>query len=200
MNSSEPIDALAAVFARLPGVGRRSAQRMALKVARDAEKMVGDFVSALQGVRDHVRICSLCGNLTLRDQDPCLLCTDKRRDPQLLCVVEDPGDMMLLEQAGTFRGRYHALMGKISPRKGEGIHNPRLEALLKRVEKEDIREVILALNTDVESDATVSYLRERLASKKVRVSRLAFGIPAGSGIAYSDAVTLSRAIECRQEM
>lgn len=198
MSNLEPVEKLTQVLGRLPGVGRRSAERMALKLARDAGSLVRDLLGALQDVEAKVRTCSLCGGLTLRSEDPCGLCKDPRRDGKLLCVVEDPGDILLLERAGEFRGRYHALMGKISPMRGEGAENPRIEALLKRVEREGFEEVILALGSDVESDATVSYLQHLLAPSKVRVSRLAFGIPAGSEIAYSDPVTLSRAIQGRR--
>jgi recombination protein RecR len=198
MNNLEPVEKLTLVLGRLPGVGRRSAERMALKLARDTGNLVRDLLGALQDVESKVRTCSLCGGLTLRSDDPCALCKDSRRDGKLLCVVEDPGDILLLERAGEFRGRYHALMGKLSPMRGEGAENPRIEALLKRIEREGFEEVILALGSDVESDATASYLQHLLAPSKVRVSRLAFGIPAGSEIAYSDPVTLSRAIQGRR--
>ena len=117
-----------------------------------------------------------------------------------LCVVEDPGDIMLIERAGGYRGRYHALMGKISPMKGDGIDDLRVDSLLRRVKEEKFEEVILALNSDVESDATASFLHDALAGVGAKVSRLAFGVPAGSGLMYSDPVTLSRAIQGRTEM
>lgn len=198
MSNLDPVDRLTALLARLPGVGRRSAERMALKLARDSGGLVRDLIGALQDVEARVRTCSLCGGLTLRADDPCTLCKDPRRDGKLICVVEDPGDILLLERAGEFRGRYHALMGRVSPMRGEGVENPRIDALVKRIEREGIEEVILALGSDVESDATAAFLAHQLAPKKVRVSRLAFGIPAGSEIAYSDPVTLSRAIQGRR--
>jgi recombination protein RecR len=198
MNPLAPINRLAAVFSKLPGVGKRSGLRMALRVARDPGGLVPDLVAALREVQEQVGACSRCGYLTVRDQDPCALCEDPGRDDTLLCVVEDPQDIILIEESGSFRGRYHALLGKLSPRKGEGLAKPRLEALFRRVGEGKVREVILALNTDVESDATAAYIHERLTESGVRVTRLAFGIPAGSAIAYSDSVTLARALQGRQ--
>lgn len=197
MSHPESVDRLAQALGRLPGVGKRSAERMALRLARD-NGLAGDVASALKDVSAAVAVCTRCGSLTARGDDPCTLCRDPRRDGKTLCVVEDPSDILLIERAGGFRGRYHALMGKISPARGEGIENPRIESLLRRVGAEGIEEVILALNSDVESDATASYLAHALEARKVRVSRLAFGIPAGSELAYSDPVTLSRAIQGRR--
>lgn len=200
MRTLEPIDKLVSILGRLPGVGRRSAERMAMKLARDPGGLVNDLLAALQDVSARVRTCSWCGSLTLAAEDPCVLCKDPRRDARVICVVEDPGDILLIERSGEFKGRYHALMGKLSPMQGEGPQNLRLDALLKRIDKDGIGEVILALNSDVESDATAAFLRHALSSRKVRVSRLAFGMPAGSEIAYSDPVTLARAIEGRRPM
>lgn len=200
MPNPDPIERLSTVFAKLPGVGRRSAARMAQRVARHSGQLAADLIGALQDVRDRITTCRRCGMLTLKEQNPCTLCMDPRRDDHLLCVVEDPADIELIEQAGAFRGRYHSLLGKLSPMKGEGLDNPRITQLLDRVKKEDIKEVIMALNADVESDATASYLHDQLHGHGVRVTRLAYGIPAGSGIAYADPVTLSRALQGRQEM
>ncbi len=198
MNPIEPLDKLTSLLGRLPGVGRRSAERMALKLARDSRGLVRDLILALQDLDAKVCACSLCGGITLKTEDPCSLCRDARRDSRVICVVEDPGDILLIERTGYFRGRYHALMGKLSPMKGEGVQGMRVESLLKRIDGEGIEEVILALNSDVESDATSSFLQHALSTRKVKVSRLAFGIPAGSAIAYSDSVTLSRALQNRQ--
>ena len=132
-------------------------------------------------------------------QDPCKLCTAADRDDSMLCVVEEPGDVALLEKSGAYRGRYHALMGKISPMKGEGLNDLRIRALVERVAGKDVREVILALSTDVEGDATASFISEVLRREGVKVSRLAFGLPAGSGVRYSDPITLERAVKGRQE-
>ncbi len=200
MNGRDPLAKLAQLLAKLPGVGRRSAERMALKLARDQGTLIRDLVAALGDVEANLKACSQCGSITRRNEDPCPLCTDARRDDALLCVVEDPSDIVLIERAGGFRGRYHSLMGKLSPMKGEGVEDLRIEALIKRIGDKGVKEVILALGSDVESDATVSFLRQVLASKKVVISRLAFGIPAGSEIAYSDPVTLARALEGRTRL
>ena len=198
---NEAMEKLMAVLGRLPGLGRRSAERIALKLVRDrGRNLARELIAALQEVDAQVRLCSRCGHLTGVEEDPCRLCTDPRRDARLLCVVEDPSDIVQLEKSGAFRGRYHALMGKLSPMKGEGVRNLRVDALLARIAEEKIEEVILALNTDVESDATASFLRQLLAACSVKVSRIAFGLPAGSGIAYSDPVTLQRAMEWRREV
>ena len=194
----EPLDRLITVLARLPGVGRRSAERMALRLIRDSGSLSTDLKSALDEARDRVGSCSRCGHFTLRTEDPCRICRDPRRDNGQVCVVEEPTDIMLLEKAGAFQGRYHALMGKLSPMRGEGVSDLRVDALVRRVKEERFKEAILALNTDVESDATAGFLREVLEGVGVKVSRLAFGIPAGSGLSYSDPVTLQRAMKGRQ--
>jgi recombination protein RecR len=171
---------------------------MALKLARDSRGLVRDLVGALQEVDAKVCACTLCCGITLKAQNPCSLCQDPKRDSRVICIVEDPGDILLMERAAQFRGRYHALMGKISPMRGEGLQDLRVDSLLKRIDKDDVEEIILALNSDVESDATAAFLQHTLSTRKVKVSRLAFGMPAGSEIAYSDPVTLSRAIQNRQ--
>lgn len=194
----ESLDRLLTCLGKLPGVGRRSAERMAMRLVRHPDGLMGDLIQALQEVRRTVRCCSRCGNVTSAEQDPCRLCTSPSRDGTLLCVVEDPGDIAGIEASGSFQGRYHALMAKLSPIRGEGAANMRLKALLQRLEDEKIEEVILALSTDVEGDATSAFLTELLRQRNVKVSRLAFGLPAGSGVAYADAVTLARAMRGRQ--
>jgi recombination protein RecR len=198
MNPRDPLNRLSMALSKLSGIGRRSAERIAIKLARDPGTLIKDLIMALQDVESNLKGCSRCGNITLRTEDPCRICTDPRRDGRILCVVEDPSDISMIEKAGEFNGRYHALMGKLSPMKGEGIQNLRVDALIKRIQDENVEEVILALNSDVESDATASFLAHSLSGLPVRVSRLAFGIPAGSEISYSDPVTLSRALQGRQ--
>ncbi len=198
MNLLAPLDALAACFARLPGVGRRSAERMALHLAGDRDGTLRDLAAALDDAARRVRRCARCGALTRVEEDPCRLCADPGRDRALLCVVEEPADVLRIEQAGGFRGRYHVLGGRLSPMQGAGPEQLRLDALLRRLDAEPVEEVILALNTDVESEATAAFLRERLAGRGLRLTRPALGIPAGSGVAYSDAVTLARALHARQ--
>lgn len=198
MSEMESIRKLSMLLAKLPGVGRRSAERMAMKLARDGSGLIRNLVDALNDVQEEVSVCTSCGGLTDKTRNPCALCTDSRRDARMLCVVEDPGDILLIERAGDYRGRYHALMGKLSPMKGEGVGGLRVEALVKRIEADGVQEVILALGTDVESDATAVFLSHVLAGRKIRISRLAFGIPAGSDLSYADPVTLARALKGRQ--
>lgn len=200
MSALEPLAKLCALLARLPGVGRRSAERMALAVVRDGGGLAGELAVALQDVRQNVVACSRCGHTTLRADDPCRLCTEPRRDDTLLCVVEDPSDIAVMERAGGYRGRYHALMGRLSPQRGEGFANLRLDALVQRAGQGQIKEVILALNTDVESDATASFIRQALSAFPIKITRLARGMPAGSGLAYADSATLSSALVHRQPL
>ncbi len=200
MNAGEHLDRLSAQLGRLPGVGRRTAERMALRLAREPRGLLADLDAALRAVAEEVRCCSRCGSITTIREDPCTLCLDPKRDGSLLCIVEDPSDILLIEKSGGFSGRYHALLGRLSPAGNTGVGDLRLDDLLRRVEAEAIREVLLALNTDVESEATCSYIRERLQALPVRVTRLAAGLPAGSGVMYADSVTLARAIKGRQEM
>lgn len=195
---AEPLDRIMALLAKLPGVGKRSAERMAMALSRDPAGLMKELASALLDASQRMAACEKCGRQTLRDENPCGLCADPRRDDRWLCVVEDPSDIDRIERAGVFRGRYHALLGRISPMRGEGIAQLRIDALLERVRRESVREVLLALNTDTESDATASFLRDALAPLGVTVTRLARGIPTGSAVAYADTVTLARAIENRQ--
>lgn len=191
---------LTACLSRLPGVGRRSAERMALKLVLDRERLLPDLVAALEQAGKEVRCCSLCGSVTAVSEDPCRLCTGPGRDSGILCVVETPSDILLIERSGGFHGRYHALAGKLSPMKGEEIHDLRLESLAERVRKENFREVLLALSTDVEGDSTAAFIADMLRDANVKISRIAFGLPSGSGIMYSDPVTLARAIAGRTEV
>ncbi len=186
-------------LSRLPGLGRRSAERAALALVRRPEQLLDTLIQALQQARATVCLCTQCGAFTTKELDPCPLCTREDRDPTLLCVVEEPADIHTLEHSGAFKGRYHALMGKLSPGRQTGKNDLRIEPLLHRIRQGQIREVLLALGTDMEGDATAAYLAEQLRPHPIRVTRLAFGLPADSGIAYSDPITLRRAIQGRQE-
>jgi recombination protein RecR len=200
MNGLEYLDRIASVLAKLPGIGRRSAERMAYSLAWDSEGVMRELVGALREAQDQVRLCSRCGSITTIAETPCRLCTNPTRDGSVVCVVQNPNDIVALERSGSYKGRYHALMGIISPMHGEGPRDLRLQPLLQRIEEEAFQEVILALGTDVESEATASYIAELLKDSKVRLTRLASGIPVGSGIGYSDPVTLSRAMKGRQSL
>lgn len=194
----EPVTQLVAALGRLPGIGPRSAERLALHLVQSDAGFVRQLADALVAARERVANCERCGALT--EAQPCPICGDDRRDGALLCVVERPLDILSLEKSGTFRGRYHSLGGKLSPLNGVGPEDLRIADLERRVPAEGVREVILALSSDVEGDATCHYLAKRLASFGVRVSRIAQGLPAGSGLEFADELTLSRALEGRREL
>lgn len=194
-----PVDQLIRALARLPGLGRRSAERAALALLRKPEVLLDGLVDALTAAREKVRCCAVCGSFTAKEQDPCALCTDTRRDDTVLCVVEEPSDIFALERSGGFNGRYHTLMGKLSPSRQLGPAELKLKALATRVAGGTVKEVLLALSTDMEGDATAGYITEMLKPAGVRVTRLAFGLPADSGVGYSDPLTLKRAINGRMD-
>jgi recombination protein RecR len=193
----EPITTLIEALRRLPGIGPRSAERLALHLVQSQADDVRRLAQTLVQAREKIRLCSLCGALT--ESDPCSICQDPRRDASLLCVVERPLDIFSLEKAGTFRGLYHVLGGKISPLNGVEPEDLRLAELESRLAN-GVKEIIVALSTDVEGDATSFYLAKRFAGKGARISRLAHGLPAGSGLEFADEVTLSRALEGRREL
>ncbi len=169
-------------------------------VADDGGALLRDLAGALREASEQVRLCVRCGGITTATEPVCRLCTSGQRDGHVICVVEEPGAIGAIEASGAFRGRYHALFGRLSPMHGEGPKDLRLDALVARIADEGIQEVVLALGTDVESEATSAYIRERLRTLPVRVTRLASGLPAGSGPMYADVVTLARAVQGRREM
>ncbi len=186
---------------RLPGIGIRTAERMAYRLLAQSDTLMRDLREALDRAAAGLRCCEQCGAVTTPDQNPCRLCVSPERDDHILCVVESPEDILVLERCGSFRGRYHALLGKLSAHQGDGPADLRLDRLMRRLEHEPVAEVVLALNTDVESDATAALIAERLRPfKKMKVTRLAHGLPAGSGLVYSDPVTLGRAMAGRQSV
>lgn len=192
-----PIDELEKALAKLPGFGRRSAARAALALVREPMRLADPLLAALGEARRSVRCCSRCGAFTTGDRDPCGTCTDATRDGAALCVVEEPADIVSIEATGAFRGRYHSLGGKLSPARRMGPEKLRLAELVDRVVREGFSEVLLALSTDMEGDATAGYAAELLKGTGAKVTRLAFGLPADSGVAYSDPLTLRRAIANR---
>ena len=194
----EPITALTASLGRLPGVGPRSAERIALHLVQADVPAVRLLAETILRARDRIQLCSVCGGLT--EADPCALCADARRDATLICVVERPTDILSLEKANSFRGLYHVLGGKISPLNGVGPDDLRIGQLEARLAQGLVREVVLALPTDVEGDATSFYLAKQLAAKGVVITRIAHGLPAGSGLDFADELTLTRALEGRREM
>ena len=194
-----PLETLVRTLAHLPGLGRRSAGRAALALVREPERLLDPLVLALRDARAEIVCCSRCGAFTVRADNPCAYCTDATRDGTSVCVVEEPADIQTIESSGAFRGRYHVLGGKLSPVRHLGPERLRIAELKDRIAREGFQEILLALSTDMEGDATAGYLAECLRAwpsdeKPVRVTRLAFGLPADSGVAYSDPLTLRRAI------
>ena len=194
-----PIENLVRNLGRLPGFGRRSAGRAALALVREPDRLLEPLVLALRDAQANVCACARCGAFTVRGEDPCALCTDATRDGGVVCVVEEAADVVTIESSGAFRGRYHVLAGKLSPVRHCGPDKLRIAELKDRIAREGFGEVLLALSTDMAGDATAGYLAETLRaypseSAPVKVTRLAFGLPADSGVAYSDPLTLRRAI------
>lgn len=183
---------------RLPGIGPRSAERIALHVVNSDPAGVESLSTALTEARARVGGCQVCGALT--EEQPCRLCASPARDASVVCVVEWPVDVVSLERSGTFKGRYHVLGGKLSPLNGVGPEDLRIDSLVDRTRSGDVRELILALGSDVEGEATSHYLARLLGRDGLRVTRLAQGLPVGSGLEYADELTLSRAIEGRRDV
>lgn len=194
----EFIESLIAALGKLPGVGPRSAERIALHLVQAESTEVKQLAAAMVHAREHIRFCDVCGALT--EKSPCPICSDTRRDGSLVCVVERAVDILSVEKSGSYRGRFHVLGGKISPLDGVEPDDLRIADLEKRLSTEPIKEVVIALGTDVEGDATSYYLAKRLARPGLKISRIAYGLPAGSGLEYADQLTLSRALEGRREM
>ena len=194
----EPITELLAALNTLPGIGPRSAERLALHLVQSEPGAVKQLAQAILHARERIQTCPNCGGLT--ERIPCAICTDARRDASLICVIERPVDIISIEKSGTFHGKFHVLGGKISPLNGVEPEDLRIADLEKRLGTEPIKEIILALGTDVEGDATSYYLAKRLAPKGVKVTRIAHGLPAGSGLEFADELTLTHAMEGRREL
>ena len=194
----EPILELLAALNKLPGIGPRSAERLALHLAQSDAGFVRQLAQVMVQARERVRACPVCGGLT--EQTPCSICADPRRDSSLVCVVERPVDIISIEKAGSYRGKFHVLGGRISPLNGVEPEDLRIAELEARLSQEPIKEIVLALATDVEGDATSFYLAKRLGARGVKVTRIAHGLPAGSGLEFADELTLSRALEGRREL
>ena len=203
MYSSKYLELLIEELEKLPSIGTKSAQRLALHLLRAPREDVLRLAESIRAIRERVGFCSVCGNFT--EQDPCLLCSDSRRDGRLLCVVEQPGDVLALERAGAFKGRYHVLGGALSPLEGTHPEHLRIRELLERLRPSatgasEVQEVILATNPNVTGEATSLYLHRLLVPLGVKVTRIARGVPMGSDLEYSDQVTLARALEGRREV
>ncbi|CCO08540.1 recombination mediator RecR [Desulforamulus hydrothermalis] len=194
---SGPVARLADEFAKLPGIGPKTAQRLALHILNAPPEVAQGLARALVEVRQAVRRCSGCCNLT--DEDPCAICRDPSRNHRLLCVVEEPRDVIAMEKARGYRGLYHVLHGAISPMEGIGPEQLTVKELLSRLADSQVEEVILAANSDVEGETTALYLARLLKPLGVKVTRIAHGIPVGADLEYADAMTLNKALEGRGE-
>ena len=194
----DSINALIAALAKLPGVGPRSAERLALHLVQADSAAVKQLADTILEVREKIQFCTTCGGLT--EKSPCAICDDSRRDASLVCVVERAVDILSIEKSNAFRGKFHVLGGRISPLDGVEPEDLQIAELEKRLTLEPIKEIVIALSTDVEGDATSAYLAKRLARNGLKISRIAYGLPAGSGLEFADELTLSRALEGRREM
>ena len=192
----EPVVKLVSLLGQLPGIGPRSAERLALFLVQSEAGQVKQLAASLLAARERIGLCEICGALT--ESQPCALCSDSQRDSQTLCVVETAVDVINVDKSGAFKGLFHVLGGKISPLNGVDPEDLRIAELESRLE--GVQEVILALGTDVEGEATSYYLAQRLKDKGVTISRIAHGLPAGSGLEYADDLTLVHAMEGRREM
>ena len=195
---AKPIDHLIDALSKLPGIGKKTASRLAFHILRSNPSEAQELARAILDVKEKIRFCSICFNLT--DEDPCRICQDERRLREVLCVVEGPNDLIAIENTGVFNGRYHVLHGTISPLEGVGPDNLKIKELMERLQKEKISEVILATNPTVEGGATALYLTDLIKPLIIKVTRIAYGIPMGSEIEYSDGMTLSKALEGRREI
>ena len=196
--SIEPINTLCAQLAKLPGVGSKSAQRLAYFILDMPASSAKELAEAIIRAKDTVRYCPICGNYT--DVEPCAICTDEKRSYDVICVVEDPKEVFAMEKLREYRGRYHVLHGAISPTDGIGPGDIRIKELIERVDKGSVHEVILATNPDVKGEATASYIARILKPKGVRVTRIAHGVPIGGNLEYVDEMTLLKAVEGRRDM
>jgi recombination protein RecR len=194
----ESISSLITALSKLPGIGPRSAERIALHLVQTDSALVRQLADSILLAREKIQFCTTCGALT--EKSPCSICDDSRRDATLVCVVERAVDILSVEKSGAFRGKFHVLGGKISPLDGVEPEDLKIADLEKRLSNKLIKEIIIALGTDVEGDATSNYLAKRLSRAGLKISRIGFGLPAGSGLEFADELTLNRALESRREM
>jgi recombination protein RecR len=194
----ESLQHLVDQFKKLPGIGAKGAQRLAFHVLKTPREDADELCEAIRDVKDRITYCSTCNNIT--DTDPCVFCANSGRDHRLICVVEEPQNVNVVEKTGGFRGTYHVLLGALSPLHGVGPDDLKIKSLLTRIEHGDVDEVILATNPNVEGEATAIYLARLLKPLGVRVTRIATGIPVGSDLEYADELTMGKAMEGRREV
>ncbi len=198
MSNAGPIGRLVAELAKLPGVGEKTAARLAFHILRAPAEDAVALASAITDLRAKIRLCSRCWDFT--EEDPCEICRDQRREPSLLCVVAHPQDVIAIERTGGYRGRYHVLHGVLSPLDGIGPEDLRIAELIRRCGEGDLREVIVATNPSVEGETTAIYLAKLIRPLGIRTSRIATGVPMGGELEYADRLTLARAIDGRREL
>jgi recombination protein RecR len=195
---AKPIDHLIEALTKFPGIGKKTASRLAFHILRSSLPDAQELSRAILDVKEKIRLCSTCFNLT--DEDPCRICQDDHRSQETLCVIEGPNDLIAIENTGIFNGRYHVLHGTISPLEGVGPNDLKIKELMERLQNGEISEVILATNPTVEGGTTALFLTDLIKPLNIKVTRIAYGIPMGSEIEYSDGMTLSKALEGRREI
>lgn len=198
MKYPTPIENLIECFSKLPGVGNKSAERLALSTLNLDQDVINTFSSSLLDVKTKIKRCKKCNNLT--DEDECLICKDKNRNKDLLCVVEDAKNIILFEKNGLFNGYYHVINGLISPLDGINPEDLNIDMLIKRIEKDKVKEVVIAVKPSIEGETTALYISKLLKNKNVKVSKIAYGVPIGADIDYVDSLTLEMALENRQQI
>lgn len=198
MSYPEPLQKLIDEFCRFPGIGPKTAQRLSFFLLGRPREEAAALAGAIVEAKDKLQFCSRCGCLT--EKEPCRYCSDPRREQKLFCVVQEPRDVLRLEQTGNYRGLYHVLHGALSPLDGLGPEELRLPQLLQRLAAKEAEELIVATNPNVEGDATASYIAGLVKPLQIRVTRIAFGLPVGGDLEYADDLTLSRSLEGRREM
>jgi len=191
----QPLERLIEQFSRLPGIGQKSATRVALYVLKSNRDLADNLAKSLIEVKDKIRFCPVCFNFT--DSEPCAICRDESRANGVICVVEGPGDQLAIEESGFFKGRYHVLHGVLSPLDGVGPEDLKIGELLARLEKEEITEFVLATNPTTQGEVTASFLADLLADKGIRITRIALGVPMGGDLKYMDSMTLRHSFNSR---
>jgi len=197
-NYPKSLEELINCFIKLPGIGRRSAERICHYLISTSDSEINKLSSAILKLKERIRLCKVCNNLS--ENEICQICQDSSRERELLCVVEEPKDLIAIERAGSFRGLYHVLLGGISPLEGRGPETLKIEELKERIRRENIKELIIATDTDSEGEVTAIYISQIIKPLNIKLTRIGLGVPLGSNLEYTDSATLSKAIELRREI